>query len=288
MKTNKFIKDFFAAINDMIAAKKKVEKDNISYMTYLLRSQESANKSKVQAESYDRAMIAMNAIRVGDDADKLKRLRRIIRSEILEGTPKPSTTKYANVAAYIGHESLRPQLNGVYHDRDNKVAVASDETIIMVSPSEYIKECAGRIIAKDGKEIEGRFPDWKSVIQNDDKLTPMVPAMTTEELRDELRQINALLKEACYLQSLTHPMLVGHVEGTPIYTSIKHAHIFLSYGIDGWSSMGHMLKKTTDDGKVIIIMQMVMTESGDDCLHEVKMTEHVCTYYKFHESCFID
>lgn len=285
MKTNKFIKYFFDAINDMIAKNKKVKNDNIKYMTDLLRFQEDVNTSKAQAESYKRAMVAMSAIRVGDDADNLRCLRKIIRREMLEGTPKPSMTKYVNVGAYIGHEKFRRQLNGVYHDRDGKVAVASDGTMIMVSPSEYIEECAGKIIAKNGDTIEGRYPNWMSVIPSDDKLTPMVPAMTTEELRDELRRINALLKEAYYLPSLTHPMLVGYSGDTPIYTSIEHAYVFLSLGIDGWSSMGQIIKKTTDDGKVVIIMQPIMTYYGDDCTHKVNMTEHVCAY-DGNKSCF--
>lgn len=59
-------------------------------------------------------------------------------------------------------DELRAVFNGLFHDRGN--IVATDGHILVSIKSDYDNGLEGKIIRKDGKEIEGRFPAWESVI----------------------------------------------------------------------------------------------------------------------------
>lgn len=57
---------------------------------------------------------------------------------------------------------LRPALTGLFYDRGN--IVSTDGHVLVSIKSDYDNDLEGKIIGKDGKEIEGRFPSWEQVI----------------------------------------------------------------------------------------------------------------------------
>lgn len=57
-------------------------------------------------------------------------------------------------------------MQGVYHDDGFKVA--SDGRILIAIREEYNKDFEGKILAKDGSFIEGRYPKWRSVIPQEE------------------------------------------------------------------------------------------------------------------------
>ena len=59
-------------------------------------------------------------------------------------------------------DELRPVFNGLFHDRGN--VVATNGHVLVSVKSDYDNDWEGKIIGKDGKEIEGRFPSWERVI----------------------------------------------------------------------------------------------------------------------------
>ena len=59
-------------------------------------------------------------------------------------------------------DGLRPVFNGLFHDRGN--IVSSNGHVLVSIKSDYDNDLEGKIIGKDGKEIEGRFPSWGQVI----------------------------------------------------------------------------------------------------------------------------
>lgn len=63
------------------------------------------------------------------------------------------------------NDKLRPALHGVLHQEGNRIVC--DGVILAVLKSEYPSEHEGKIIAKDGSVIEGRYPNYKSVIPAD-------------------------------------------------------------------------------------------------------------------------
>lgn len=87
---------------------------------------------------------------------------------VLLNTP---TQKGGKVKIYdwTGKEQYRPNLMGVFHDSENKVAVATDTHALIVSKSDYVECEESHIVAKNGDEIQGRYPDYKRVMPDTDE-----------------------------------------------------------------------------------------------------------------------
>lgn len=87
---------------------------------------------------------------------------------VLLNTP---TQKGGKVKIYdwVGKENYRPNLMGVFHDAENKVAVATDTHALIVSKSDYVECEESHIVAKNGDEIRGRYADYKSVMPDTDE-----------------------------------------------------------------------------------------------------------------------
>lgn len=80
--------------------------------------------------------------------------------------------KKVNLYKWTGNDDLRPLLNGVYHDAEKAVAVATDAYAIIVSKSDYIKplenakltlDKRGYVVNKKGDYLAGKFPKWEVV-----------------------------------------------------------------------------------------------------------------------------
>ena len=102
-----------------------------------------------------------------EDVNKELAINRM-KQFVLLNTP---TQKGGKVKIYdwVGKENYRPNLMGVYHDAENKVAVASDTHALITSKSDYV-ECEGsHIVAKNGDEIRGRYVDYKRVMPDTDE-----------------------------------------------------------------------------------------------------------------------
>ena len=87
---------------------------------------------------------------------------------VLLNTP---TQKGGKVKIYdwVGKENYRPNLMGVYHDAENKVAVASDTHALITSKRDYVECEESHIVAKNGDEIRGRYVDYKRVMPDTDE-----------------------------------------------------------------------------------------------------------------------
>ena len=69
-----------------------------------------------------------------------------------------------NLYNYTDHDEFRPVLNGVFHD--DGFAVANDSHFLVAIKEGYDKKNNGKVIHKDGKEIAGTYPKWRSIIPN--------------------------------------------------------------------------------------------------------------------------
>ena len=84
---------------------------------------------------------------------------RIIRIEL----PQSSNPKF-DFYKYASKEANRPALCGIFHDKGQKVA--SDSRILIAKKEDYPEEYEGKILGKDGKFIEAKFPNYESVFPN--------------------------------------------------------------------------------------------------------------------------
>lgn len=102
-----------------------------------------------------------------EDVNKELAINRM-KQFVLLNTP---TQKGGKVKIYdwVGKENYRPNLMGVYHDAENKVAVASDTHALITSKRDYVECEESHIVAKNGDEIRGRYVDYKRVMPDTDE-----------------------------------------------------------------------------------------------------------------------
>lgn len=103
--------------------------------------------------------------KAGDILEERNELKLNIQKhkEILEeqGEISGNAKKSYSLYKYID-KTERPQLGGVYHK--DGYAIATDTHVLVADKRKYDKENDGRIIDKDGNEIEGGFPNVFAVV----------------------------------------------------------------------------------------------------------------------------
>ncbi len=67
-----------------------------------------------------------------------------------------------DIFKFCANDELRPALDGVYYH--NGYCYASDGHVLLKTSHGYNEEFNGKIMSKDGKVIEARYPDAESVI----------------------------------------------------------------------------------------------------------------------------
>lgn len=199
---------------------------------------------------------------------------------------------------FVGNDPIRPVMNNVHYNHEDKVAVASDGRKLFVSHKDYrpIHETYEVEITKDGKKtkevreytvydkydkgIDGRYPNYKGVIPHDKSLTPVTLA-SEEEITKRIAQAKAEHK----LLGLAKPdkRIAISVMGEDKYgvdftfrnlaISLEYVNYMLSAGLDGWqikfdqTSEGHkevrMFVKKFENGDVILLLPIYITIDND-------------------------
>lgn len=129
--------------------------------------------TKKLLEAYEYLSWAQDSAKRNEKIDEhtISHIMNLIHEFMIDHEP---TKKNAfNIWDWIANDPLRPALNGVFHDGENKMAVATNAHML-VADADYYDESKvsgefrsfGRCmpIDKYGKHIEGRFPNWKAVI----------------------------------------------------------------------------------------------------------------------------
>lgn len=83
---------------------------------------------------------AINFINTNDSEKAIARLNQFVALN----TPKVKSTGKLKIYDWCCKEEWRPNIMGVYHDAENKVAVATDTHVLLVSKPDYNEANAGR------------------------------------------------------------------------------------------------------------------------------------------------
>lgn len=102
-----------------------------------------------------------------EDVNKELAVNRM-KQFVLLNTPQPKGGK-VKIYDWVYKENLRPIMTGVFHDAENKVAVASNLHAVIVSKRDYVECKESHIVAKNGDEIKGRYVDYKFVMPDTDE-----------------------------------------------------------------------------------------------------------------------
>jgi hypothetical protein len=120
----------------------------------------------------------------------VEEIHNFIKLQIFENT-NVKTSKF-NIFNYcIKPGKLRPDLTGVFHDKGQRVA--TDTHQIAVIKCDYLQEYEGKIIDKEGKEIEGKFPNYEAVLPKlNNNLTEII--FNIDEIKNQFKQYKAFKK----------------------------------------------------------------------------------------------
>ena len=102
-----------------------------------------------------------------EDVNKELAINRM-KQFVLLNTPQPKSGK-VKIYDWVSKDNYRTQMCGVYHDAENKVAVASDTRALITSKRDYVECEESHIVAKNGDEIRGRYVDYNRVMPDTDE-----------------------------------------------------------------------------------------------------------------------
>lgn len=116
-----------------------------------------------------------------------KEFARIIRIE----SPQSSNPKF-DFYKYASKEANCPALCGIFHDKGQKVV--TNANILIAKKEDYPEEYEGKILGKDGKFIEAKFPNYESVFPNLKKSAYTEHEVNFEAFADFVLQAKATAK----------------------------------------------------------------------------------------------
>lgn len=93
-------------------------------------------------------------------AEQKAKFAKMIEEVFYSETPVIKGGKF-DIYKFVGSESYRPALTGVYYDNGN--VVACDGYILAAVKQEYPAEREGLIIDKNGEKIDAKYPNYKGV-----------------------------------------------------------------------------------------------------------------------------
>lgn len=226
---------------------------------------------------------------------RAKECMNLIREFLVDNDKSRKVKKNdLSVWNFVGNDPIRPVMNNVHYNHEDKVAVASDGRKLFVSHKDYrpIHETYEVEITKDGKKtkevreytvydkydkgIDGRYPNYKGVIPHDKSLTPVTLA-SEEEITKRIAEAKAehkLLGRGKPDQRIS--ILVMGEDNYGVDFPFRNLHIrledtnyMLAAGLDGWqikfeqTSEGHkevrMFVKKFENGDVIILLPIYIT-----------------------------
>ena len=127
----------------------------------------------------------------------VEEIHNFVKLQIFENI-KVKTSKF-NVFNYCAKKDfLHPALSGVFHEKGQRVATDSHQ--IAVIKSDYPTEYEGKIIDKEGKEIESKFPNYGVVLPKlNSELIEI--SLDVDEIKSQFKQYKAFKKIDKYAEN---------------------------------------------------------------------------------------
>ena len=239
---------------------------------------------------------------------RAKECMNLIREFLVDNDKSRKVKKNdLSVWDFVANDTVRPVMNYVHYNHEDKTAVATDGHKLFISHKDYrplhkkyyVNVYKGRGTVKEEREyeiydkydngIEGFYPKYKCVIPHDKSLTPVTLA-SEEEIIKRIAEAKAYHK----LHGLGKPnkRIVISVMGEDHYgvdftfrnlaVSLEHVNFMLSAGLDGWQikfdnkfsndykNVGMFVKKF-DNGDVILLMPIYFTidDNEDASLEQI-------------------
>lgn len=183
--------------------------------------------------------------------------------QFLKGNLRVPKAKKINMFDFVttGDEAkTRPVLSGVFMDKENEVAVATDGHTIIISKSEYHPtKFKNGIIGKGGENIQGKYVTYRSAISMslNGKKTEIVP-LPVSEIADKAMLVMAEHKLAGW--DIAGGVRISD-KSVNLYFPIRRLPLLFEVGLEGWiycSDKCCFYYK--DDDKEILVMGILINE----------------------------
>lgn len=213
---------------------------------------------------------AIKMIELIDTEDVRKELAiNRMKQFVLLNTP---TQKGGKVKIYdwTGKEQYRPNLMGVFHDAENKVAVATDTHALIVSKSDYVECEESHIVAKNGDEIQGKYPNYKGVMPDTDDC--LMFDVDTEKVKQLLIQYRA---ERKLDKSVEYAAINVGSKERPLYLTPNNCKLLLQLPegdffvcADDYMSKALSYESSDGDYKAIFMPSYYPDNQGEDVMRD--------------------
>lgn len=182
------------------------------------------NTKKLQ-DAYQKLGWVQDDVKCGSGVEEstISYIKQLIQEFIVDCEPKKKG-KF-NIWDYTVNDPIRPVFGGIFHDSENKVAVATDAYMLVACKESFdeskvdvdgfrlgseSKVITYRAIDKYGKFLDYRFPDWKAVIPPKDGY--LQDHVSLEDLDEYLKKCRAFIKLEGYGKRKPIPLYkVGNV-----------------------------------------------------------------------------
>ena len=231
---------------------------------------------------------------------RAKECMNLIREFLVDNDKSRKVKKNdLSVWNFVDNDPIRPVMNNVHYNHEDKVAVASDGHKLFVSHKDYRplhqiydtveikmngkktkKEIEYEVYDKYDNGVEGRYPNYKGVIPHDETLTPVTLA-SEEEITKRIAEAKAehkLLGLAKPDKRISISVMGEDNYGVDfpfrnLHICLEYANYMLAAGLDGWQikfeqtsedrKEVRMFVKKFENGDVILLMPIYITIDND-------------------------
>jgi hypothetical protein len=125
-----------------------------------------------------------------ESTDNLEQAKDLVRRFLLVNEDLSAMGKF-DLLKYVAKNNIHPVMQGVMHE--NGKMIATNSYILVAVDREYSPELEGKVIDKNGLELYGTFPNWKSVVSEGCGEIHELP--DAEKYRDLVRKYKLIKKQ---------------------------------------------------------------------------------------------
>ena len=189
---------------------------------------------------------------------------------MVDNEPAPKKGEF-NIWDFVSNDPIRPTMTGVFHDKENKMAVATDAHMLVADRASYDEsnvEPNGHrwAIDKYGKFIEGMYVTWKSVVPEKEKAIEKGYEhyhVNVKDVDEYIKKCNAYMKLNGYTGK--HAKLpVYNVPNSKLWFLASYFRTFLiASGGDAWlnnNNPNNAAAINWTDERIVLLMPMAIED----------------------------
>lgn len=145
------------------------------------------------------------------DVDVCEKAAELLLSVIRAETCGKTKSKF-NLYDFCAKDPLRPVMEGIYHKDGFKVA--SNAKVLAMLKDEYDAKLESKIIDRNGKEVEGRYPNYLAVMPKYDAKEYTTYHINFDAFESQVKDMRLNVYEDCGKKKQWCEQMVVHIGDT--------------------------------------------------------------------------